>query len=90
MALFCKPPPPIPAPTPYSPPSQWDSTNFEEQVLEPLHTAFNNLRGILQGTTSPSLHHYYTSNTPTIFGDEDLKLLWPIFYPTSQFETNLL
>jgi hypothetical protein len=52
MDLFCKPPLPPPAPMPYSPPSQRNSANFEEQVLEPLHTALSNLRGLLQGTLS--------------------------------------
>ena len=77
-------------PTPYSPPSQRDSASFEEQVLEPLHSALSSLAGLLQGPTDPSLQHYYSSSVLTIFGDEDFKLLWPILYPTSQFETNLL
>jgi hypothetical protein len=90
MALFFKPPPPPPAPTPYSPPSQRDSASFEERVLEPLHSALSSLTGLLQGPTDPSLHHYYSSSILTIFGDEDFKPLWPVLYPTSQFETNLL
>jgi hypothetical protein len=87
MALFCKPPPPLLVPTPYSPPSQRDSANFEERVLEPLHTALNNLRGLLQGTTSPSLHHYYTSNTSSSYGPSSIPP--PSLKPTSYDRSTL-
>ena len=73
-----------------SPPSQRDSASFEKQVLEPLHNVLSSLTGFLQGPTDLALHHYYTSTILTVFGNESFKPLWPVFYPTSQFETNLL
>ena len=94
MALFFKPPPPPPAPVADSIVTQAEMEKFAAQVTKHLHHALSTLAALLQeasGNERESLIcHHYISETLVVFGDPKYEALWPIFYPTSQFETNLL
>lgn len=93
MALFFTPPPPPPAPTLYEPPTPDEVDQFEEEVLAPFSSFLENWLGRLRGISgdlSPSMTHYATSALLEEFGRERYKAIWPLFYPTTIFETNLL
>ena len=78
---------------PYSPPSPEEAGEFQEKVLEPLLFALQNLAFYAKnslGSLSPSHLHYLTSEVHQILGDKDVEPAWPVLYPPTQFETNLL
>ena len=57
-----------------------------KEVLEPLYHALRGLSRHLQDFSegsSPSLHHYYTSEFLYALNENDYEPLWPILYPTS-------
>ena len=93
MVLFLQPPPPPPVPTPYFSPSPTEVKKFQEAIIDPLTDALDKLLYFIQnhqGQPSPSLLHYYGTMVFETLSDKKSRLIWPIIYPSSQFETNLL
>ena len=93
MALFFKPPPSPPAPIPSHHISIAEDEKFALHVAKHFRLALENLAHLMKeasGEREPSLSHHYISGTLSIFNDPKYEPLWPIFYPTTHFETNLL
>ena len=93
MALSLQPPPPPPAPLSYSPPSEEDISAFERHVARPLTAAIDNYAVYLQEleeTPNESNHYFMATWILEILGGESSKPVWPILYPPSRFEDNLL
>lgn len=94
MALFFKPPPPSPlAPIPSHHISIAENKKFALHVAKHIRLALDNLTHLMgeaSGERGPSLSHHYISGTLLVFSNPKYELLWPILYPTTHFETNLL
>ena len=92
MTLF-KPPPPPPVPIPSHYISIAEDKKFALHVAKHFRLALDNLAHLMMeasGEREPSLSHHYISGTLSVFNDPKYEPLWPIFYPTTHFETNLL
>ena len=93
MALFLQPPRPPPAALSYSPPSPEEVSQFKRLVKQPLKRALNNLMSHFQDleeTPNESTCYYYITRVLEILGDESCRPVWPVIYPSSHFEDNLL
>ena len=93
MALFFQPPPPPSAPNGVSLPPGVDCDSYEQWIFKPLESALNSMAQSLQDLNNdpnPSHSHYLLSRFLAIVGDEAHKPIWPVLYPSSNFEDTLL
>ena len=95
MALLIKPPPLPLLPKPNLYLSKFEREDFANKVTEHLQFSLINLRSFMEEALTedkrgPSICHHYISETLTTISDPECEPLWPVFYPTSQFETNML
>jgi hypothetical protein len=66
---------------------------IKKPVLEPLQRALGTLAYTIcdpLGQLSPSHLHHLMSEVLQILSDKDVEAVWPIIYPSSMFETNLM
>lgn len=97
MALSFQPPPPPLAPNTFVPPTSDLINHFEKSVIEPFSRALDNLKIWFQEAKEDedliqtlSQKYHFTTHLLELFGDKDPWPLWPILYPPSRFEENLL
>ena len=93
MALFFQPPPPPSAPNGVTLPPGVDCDSYEQWIFKPLESALSSMAQSLQDLNddpNPSHSHYLLSRFLAIVGDEAHKPIWPVLYPSSNFEDTLI
>ena len=93
MALFFQPPPPPSAPNGITLPPGADCDSYEQWIFKPLESALSSMAQSLQDLNddpNPSHSHYLLSRFLAIVGDEAHKPIWPVLYPSSNFEDTLI